>query len=251
MTELLGLPYSPWTEKARWALDARRVAYAFRHYQPLLGEAALRAKVGRWTGKVSVPVLTDDEGGVHADSAAIARWADGRGEGPALFPAGRADEVTRWVELSERALAAGRALSLVRVLADREALAELVPPKVRAALGPLAPSMGAFGVRRTFRKYGGHVAAADAHRAAFVEALDQLAASLGDDPAGRGPRTLLGAFSFADVAMAQALAFVDPPAALRMGPGTRRTFRDPELAERYRDLLAWRDALYATFRTPS
>src|SRR5580698_1853504 len=86
MIELLGLVYSPWTEKARWALDVRRVLYTFRPYQPILGEPALRLKLGRLRGRVSVPVLTLDDGRVLADSADIARWADGRGEGPRLFP---------------------------------------------------------------------------------------------------------------------------------------------------------------------
>jgi glutathione S-transferase len=132
MTELLGLPYSPWTEKARWALDARGVPYEFRHYQPLLGEPALRAKLRRLRGRVSVPVLTDDAGAVVGDSADIARWADGRGEGPTFFPAEHADAIAEWVALSERALAAGRALALARVLEDDEALLELVPdPELR------------------------------------------------------------------------------------------------------------------------
>ena len=62
MPELLGLPYSPWSEKARWALDARRVPYREVTYAPLLGEPALRLKLKRWRGNVTVPVLTDDEG---------------------------------------------------------------------------------------------------------------------------------------------------------------------------------------------
>ena len=118
MTELLGLPYSPWTEKARWALDARRVPYTFRHYQPLLGEPALRIKLRRPTARISVPVLTTSDGRAIADSADIARWADERGEGPRLFPAEHGAAIARFIALSERALAAGRALSLARMLAD-------------------------------------------------------------------------------------------------------------------------------------
>ena len=60
MNELLGLPYSPWSEKARWALDVRHVPYRYRVFQPLIGEPALRFKTRRWTGTVTVPVMTDD-----------------------------------------------------------------------------------------------------------------------------------------------------------------------------------------------
>ncbi len=35
---LIGLHYSPWTEKARWALDRQRVPYAFEEHLPMLGE---------------------------------------------------------------------------------------------------------------------------------------------------------------------------------------------------------------------
>ena len=147
MHELLGLPYSPWTEKARWALDVRRVPYRFRHYQPLVGEPALRLKLRRWRGNVSVPVLVRADGGpAIADSEHIARWADGEGaggSGPTLFP--RDDEalVARFVALSERALAAARSLALVRMLRDDEALAEMVLRRgVRRAAGPLAVGIG-------------------------------------------------------------------------------------------------------------
>ncbi|APR87512.1 Glutathione S-transferase family protein [Minicystis rosea] len=249
MTELLGISFSPWTEKARWALDARRVPYRFRHYQPLLGEPALRLKLRQLAGRVSVPVLTTDEGRAIADSAEIARWADGRGEGPALFPAGHEAAMARFIALSERALAAGRTLSLTRMLQDDEALAEMVPGPIRRALGPFAAKMGAFGVARTQRKYGGSRRDLDAARRELLADLDELRAALAEAPSGDGPKTLLGHFSFADIAMAQTLAFGDPPASgLKLGPASRRSFSDPELRDRYGDLLAWRDELYRTYR---
>ena len=116
MNELLGLPYSPWTEKAKWALDARRVPYRYRMYQPLIGEPALRIKTGRWRGNVTVPVMTDDRGRVYDDSAKIARFADSVGEGPVLFPSEHDAAIAHWIEVGERALNAGRVLSLHRTL---------------------------------------------------------------------------------------------------------------------------------------
>lgn len=249
MTELLGLPYSPWTEKARWALDARRVPYTFRHYQPLLGEPALRIKLRRPTARISVPVLTTSDGRAIADSADIARWADERGEGPRLFPAEHGAAIARFIALSERALAAGRALSLARMLADPEALAEMVPGKIRRALGPAAVRISALGVQRTLRKYGAHREDQEAHRRTLIAALDELRASLDEAPPGDTPKTLLGRFTFADIAAAQALAFVEPPqTGLKLGAASRRSFSDPELRERHPDLIAWRDDLYRALR---
>jgi glutathione S-transferase len=249
VTELLGLPYSPWSEKARWALDARHVPYTYRTYAPLVGELALRAKLGRWTGVVSVPALTDDDGRAIADSASIARWADARGEGPVLFPPELEKDIDRFIELSERGLSAGRALSLHRSLVDREALTEMVPRRVRAAVGPLAASIGGFGIRRTLRKYGSAGADVATHERVLAEVLDTLREALAK-AGGAGPaRTLLGHFTFADIAMAQVLAFVTPPAfGLRVGAANRRSFTDAKMAERYADLLRWRDALYDEFR---
>jgi glutathione S-transferase len=248
--ELLGLPYSPWSEKARWALDVRHVPYTYRTYAPLVGELALRLKVRRWSGVVSVPALTDDGGRAITDSADIARWADTRGDGPVLFPRELRREVDRFVELSERGLEAGRALSLYRTLADREALAEMVPRRVRQAVGPLAAPIGAFGIRRTLRKYGsdhGDVAALERQ---LTDVLDVLRSALANAPGGGAlVKTILGRFTFADIAMAQVLAFVTPPAfGLRVGTANRRSFTDAKFSERYADLLRWRDALYDEYR---
>lgn len=243
MVELVGLAYSPWTEKARWALDARSVPYRFRHYQPLIGEPELRWRLRRLTGRVSVPVLVTDDGRWLADSAVIARWADERGEGPRLFPSERAAAIAHFVDLSERAMSAGRALSLARVLADDEALAEMVPRKLRARLGPAAVRLGSAGVKRTLRKYGGGRKKLDQHRADLGAALDELRSAV-----AKGP-TLLEHFSFADIAMAQALSFVRPPSTgLKIGEASRRSFSDPLFSERYADLLAWRDELYRAHR---
>ncbi len=251
MTELLGIPYSPWSEKARWALDARQVPYTYRVYAPLVGEPALRMKLRQWTGPVSVPALTDDEGHTIADSANIARWADGRGSGPVLFPPELDAEIAHFVALSERGLEAGRALSLARMLRDRQALAEMVPRNVRAAIGPVASAVGMFGVRRTLRKYGSAKASRESLEQTLTEVLDALRAALAKAPEASPVKTVLGRFTFADVAMAQVLVFVQPPAVgLRIGAASRRNYTDPPMAERYADLVEWRDDLYDAYRTP-
>ncbi|HTL32940.1 MAG TPA: glutathione S-transferase family protein [Kofleriaceae bacterium] len=240
MTQLLGLPYSPWTERARWALDVRGVAYEKRLYSPLLGEPGLRRKLGKWRGVVSVPVLTDDDGTVVADSIAIARWANERGAGTDLFPSELDAEIGKLIALADRGLAAGRALSLIRLLRDDEGLLEMVPRSLRKMPG--ARAISAAGIRRTLRKYDG-LRDEEAARSALAGVLDEVRAALAGRP------TLLGRFTYADIAVAQVLAFVEPPAfGLKIGAGTRRSFCDDVLSERYRDLVVWRDALYEAHR---
>jgi glutathione S-transferase len=247
MTELLALPFSPWSEKARWALDVRKVPYRYRHYQPLIGELELRLRTRRLLGAVTVPLLIDDRGRVYEDSASIARFADTQGEGPSLFPAEHEAAIARFIELSERGLAAGRALSLQRQLADDDALAELVPRAIRQRVGRHAARIGDLGLRRTMRKYKARRLTQDQHRAHLRGVLDELRAALKD--VRTEPKTLLGTFTFADIAAAQVLGFVSPPTfGLKLGSASRRGFTDPEFAREYADLIAWRDALYECYR---
>ncbi|HEX6241006.1 MAG TPA: glutathione S-transferase N-terminal domain-containing protein, partial [Polyangiales bacterium] len=227
MTELLALPFSPWSEKARWALDVRKVPYRYRHYQPLIGELELRLRTRRLRGVVTVPLLIDDGGRVYDDSAAIARFADTHGEGPTLFPAEHEPAIARFIELSERGLSAGRALSLKRQLADDEALAELVPREIRRRVGRLGLRLADLGLRRTLRKYRALRLTQDQHRAHLRSVLDELRAAL--EGAQGEPKTLLGRFTFADIAVAQVLSFVSPPTfGLKLGKASRRGFTDPE-----------------------
>lgn len=251
MNELLGLPYSPWTEKAKWALEVRGVPHRFRFYQPLIGEPALRAKIGRWRGKVTVPVLTDDAGRVYSDSVDIARFADARGtrEGVRLFPADASREIEAWIERSERVLDAGRVLSLHRTLASPEALRELVPRGIRNAIGGLATTVGRVGVKRTLRKYGGDARSLAEHERIAREGLDALRDALARSPSDATPKTILPRFSFADIAATQMLAFVSPPTfGLKLGKASREGFTQPALAADYADLVAWRDAIYEAHR---
>jgi glutathione S-transferase len=247
VNELLGLPYSPWSERAKWALEVRGIPYRFQVYRPLIGEPALRMKTRRWRGNITVPVFVDEHGTVYDDSVKIARFADGHGDGPTLFPKASAAAIERWIEIGERALAAGRALSLARTLKDDEALAELLPRGLRKRLGPLGPRVAALGVRRTLRKYAADATSRGAHRDTVRAALDELRVKL--EESTTSPKTLLGAFTFADIAAAQMLAFIAPPAfGLKLGKANRRAFTDPELARDHADLVAWRDALYDAYR---
>lgn len=244
--QLWSLPYSPWSEKAKWALDDSGVKYTRRRYDPLLGEPAMRWRTGRWRGRVTVPVL-QTEAGYLTDSFEIARWAAAQAPGSTLMPEAELAKIREYNDLSERGLAAGRAPALARLLDHEAGLRDMVPKGVRK-LGGLATKIAAQGVRRTLRKYASTVDG-DATRE-LVAVLDRLRRDLAASSAHtNGVAHLLPAFSYADVAMAQVLAFVDPPRThLRVTDATRTSFRDPELATRYADLLEWRDGLYRELR---
>lgn len=234
---LVYLSYSPWSAKARWALAHHGVSYRKVPYVPMVGEPALRLRLRRFTGRVTVPVWIDGDR-VLTDSLDIAREADRIGQGAPLFPAGADADVHAWNELGERMLAVGRARIAKRSREHEDARLELVPPALRR-VRPLALGLANVGLRYFERKYG-----LDDPRvgdeAMLRDGFDRLRAAISGGH-------VLGGFSYADIAMAMTVTFIVPPAPplLHLGEATRRRMGDEDLARDYPDLVRWRDGLLA------
>jgi len=243
--DLVALGYSPWSEKARWALDHHGIAYAYSEYLPMLGELPLRIRAGKMRGKITVPILFDGDLVVD-DSFAIARHAEALGEkgkaGAPLFAPG--DAVAAWNATSDELLAAGRALVLRNIGADGEAQREALPSFVPDALRAASASMAVMATRFLAKKHGTR----DADPEACIARMDATLAKLRKALGGRA--YLCGAFSYADVAMAAAMQMVAPvdDAYIPLGEATRRCWTVQPLATKYAELVAWRDALYAKHR---
>lgn len=241
---LVSLTYSPWSEKARWALEHHRITYQRRSYRPLIDELPLRMRMRRFRGPITVPVLYDGARW-HSSSWEIARWAEQHGSGAPLFPDEHLERIRYFDDLSERGLDAGRALGLTRMVDRPEWLVAMVPPALRGPLGPLGPKIAGVGIRRTLRKYGASTRSTEEHRDRLRQVLEELRASLQHD--GDGVPTLLGRFSYADISMAQVLQFVEPTnlGHFRLADEGREGYRQAELAEAFADLCGWREQLYA------
>jgi len=242
MNQFISLSFSPWSEKARWALDHHRVARKNVEHVPMVGEPYLRWKLGKLTGRVTVPVLIDRDG-VFADSFDIARHVDASGPGSKLFPGGHENDIARWNEKSEAILAASRVLSLRRTLVNPGAIQESMPfPR---ALRPYLVPVGRSAVTFMNRKYRtDHVD--DAYAGATIRShLGELRLALG------GRQHLIGdALSYADIVMAVSLQLVAPvdDRYIRLGPETRTCCTCDELVREFADLVSWRDELYRRFR---
>jgi glutathione S-transferase len=243
MRTLYGLSQSPWTEKARWALDHHTIAYRYHEHVPVLGELLLRAKArSRPKGtKPSVPLLTDGDA-VFCSSIAIARHAESLGRGDPLFAKESDDAVLRWVELSDRVMCAGRARVLAGLrmngAAQREALPPFIPAVLRGVLAPMATTAALF----LGSKYEvGRDPDAEAE-AVLRPAFEELRAVLGGRP------YLLERFTFADIAMAASLQTLRARKRAPIGPATREIWENVALARDFEDLLTWRDGLYARHR---
>jgi glutathione S-transferase len=243
MNELVGLSYSPWSEKARWALDHHKVPYRKTEYLPMLGEPLLRLRTRRFSGRVTVPILFAGDA-MLGDSYDIARWAEAHGTGTPLFPTDRPGDVLAWNDRSERGLAAARALGLHRLHADKEAQRESVPTVVPAALRGPGATLTVTVIDFFAKKYGFQGADLTRHHAELRDVLGELDTALG------GKDYLLGTFSYADVVMAVTLQLVSPvaDAYIRMGPATRACCTISDLVTEYPRLFAWRDRLYAKHR---
>ncbi|MEY4510093.1 MAG: hypothetical protein RLZZ450_2215 [Pseudomonadota bacterium] len=231
MLELVGSNQSPWTQKARWALEACSVECVFTPYIPTLSELALRRRLGQWRGPVHVPVLFEGKRAI-AGATEIAVEASSRAHGRL----GDFVAAAPWLALSDSALAEGRARVLATYLGDDEAQREQVPSFVPDSMRGSLRFLARDAIRRVERKY-----AASVTPGALVDALDRTRAGLADTASDY----LLGSFSYADIAMATVLEVVCPIAVSHppQGPRTTAAWTVPALIERYGDLLSWRERL--------
>jgi glutathione S-transferase len=227
MIRLLGLHYSPWTHRARWALDHCGIRYQYSEYLPGVGEPLLRLRMRRLRGLVQVPVLFAD-GAVVAGSDAIARYAAGRVGGA---PLGDFAACARWEALSDAAAAEARMQVTSRLLASpraqEEALDGVVPRPLQPAFRWLSRSV----MRSLLAKYG-----ALSRSGAIRELLQAAQAEL------KHQRYLLGSFSYADIAVASLLQLQDGIASSQ--PATRAAWTS-EIEHEFPGLVAWRARLLA------
>jgi glutathione S-transferase len=230
------MPFSPWSHKARCALAHHALTPKPHIYAPLFGEPALRLKLRKLRGRVTVPVLFTPEGPL-ADSWEIALYADRVGTGTPLIPRAQHDEVARWNAASERMLSAGRSSAMLRVLVTPAAALETVPPFARRVMAGRGAQLG---VRAFNAKYGIRSSELPRYEAAAREELERLAHTLSD-----GRRYLLGELSYADFAMAVGLSWLRPLPSDGLGPEMRKAMVDEGLAAQYPQLIAWRDTIHS------
>ena len=235
---LFGESFSPWTKKARWALEQCGLEYRYKEYTPTLSEPGLRWRLQQWSGSISVPLLIVD-GKVYRDSWEISRFANNTTGTDRL---GNFAEIAPWNDLSEAALAEGRTRVVRCILRNDQALEESLPAFVPAGLRSSLCFVARDAVRRLDRKYA-HLVRSGALREALEHTREGLAQT--------GSDYLLGRFSYADIAMAvlleviQPIAQVEPP----LSPAIQDCWKDSELAKEFKDLLAWRDRLATTHAT--
>jgi glutathione S-transferase len=238
---------SPWSERARWALDHHGIAYRQIEHMIMLGEPILRLRLGRLRGPLSMPLYVDPARQLTLlDSVEIARHADAVGTGAKLFPAGRERDVDAWVRRSTDVMEAGRSLLLPRLLGDRAARRESFTPHIPGALRGVLDPLARLGTRFVRRKYRGFE-----HDEASAERTIRGALEAARARLATGATSLLDSgFSFADLALAASLQMVRPVEhpAYELGAATRAAWTNGPIAGEFADLLAWRDRVYLEHR---
>lgn len=232
------LPYSPWSNKAQWALDMAGVEYELAVHTPMISEPGLRRRIrrsGARVDKATVPVLFEEGRPALTDSWDIACRAAELDPEAGLMPPAHSAEIERWNTRCEAALAGAR-IRVTRAVASSEgALLESLPRPLRL---PLVGGLVALsGIAFFERKYG--LGASETADDALRETLTAWRAALG----GRGQ--LFDGPTYADLSVAVLLHAVEPPPAMVVGPASRRAWQHPGLAEEFADLVAWRDRLIA------
>jgi glutathione S-transferase len=242
--ELFVLSYSPWSEKARWALDHHGIDYRAHAYMPMLHEPWLRLRLKKFRGRVSVPTFLSSAG-AFGDSFEIAREAERIGDAAKLFPTDDSDEISSWNDRSERALRSARVRVIARMGQVPRAEAEgltFLPSALRSPLRATARTAVNF-LRKKYDVTNDLEASQNVIRAELIATRN----TLGNKP------YLLGELTYADIAMAVVLQAVHPVAKefIRLGPAMREVWTNEELARDFADLIEWRDALYAKHRRPA
>jgi len=239
MRTLYGLTQSPWTQRARWALDHHGIVYTYHEHVPMLGEVFLRRKAR--VKKASVPLLAEDNDAVMG-SFEIAKHAERIGRSAPLFPQGKDADIERWNDVAERMTRVGRMWLMRNMLESREAQREALPSFIPGVLrGAFAPS-SAMAIRFLAKKHGVGTNVDDEVQHTLRPALEDIKKAL------EGKSYLLDAFTYADIAIAAALQVVRPHEKADLAPGTRAAWTNEPLAKEFASLLDWRDTIVRKHR---
>ena len=219
---------SHYSEKARWALDLKRVPHVRRRAL----WPGTHIPVALWLTRGSNPTfpVLELDGRRIGDSTAIIAALEELVPDPPLYPEDPAERrrALALEDYFDETLGPSiRRLAFIELGRDPARFAELAtrmgPPALRAFPG----AVGAYARAFTALRFGARAGAADAARSGVLTALDRLEAELGD-----GDYLVAGRFGVADLtAAALFYPLVVPP------EGPREVGEMPAEYERFRDGL--------------
>jgi glutathione S-transferase len=245
------LSISHYSEKARWALDHKRIDHMRR--SPLPGS---HIPIALWLTRGSSPTLPvlELEGRTIADSTAVLAALEERFPEPPLYPADPAERA-RALALEdffdEELGPYARLLAFYELIQEPAVFAEVAAEAVPGPLGRAKGLIGAYGRAYTSLRFGANKReAAAAARAKVIAALDRIEAEL---EANGGDYLVGESFGVADLTAASLFyPVVDPDE----GPLPPDSPTSTGLAE-YREAIAgrsgflWVEEMYRRHRRPA
>jgi glutathione S-transferase len=249
---LYGLPYSPWTHRALFALDHHAIAYRFVEHVPMLGELRLRRITGH--RRPTVPVLVSGTD-VLMGSSEIARLADREGAGSKLFPEGKETGIAVWEAHADQILSVARMRVMGNLRQSPKALAEALPPFVPGPFRPMLRIFAKQAIDYLAKKHDVAGAPDTRLRKEVFPVFDALEKTLASGSGHESRATIFEELTFADLAMASAVSGFFPtkaePGTTKMRAATLACWTCDELVEKYPRVYAWRDRIYEAHRFPS
>jgi len=241
-------PPSPWSERARWALDYSGITYDKIIFTPLISTARARYLSQNFTHKLTVPIAIDvsmNNDKVMRDSLDIALHANSKRLDHCLnlFPAKHLNEIKEWNQFSERLLDILRVRANPRMMASRELQLNNLPPVLPNVIKPLFLPLSRYALHYFNKKYP---LQPGNHKLTLTNGLKKIRATLEKS----GGEYIFEQFSYADITTAAIFQAISPVENrfVKLDNATRKCWKDQELSDEFGDLIEWRDKLYQKHR---
>lgn len=241
-------PPSPWSERARWALDHSGVTYDTIIFTPLISNAYVRWLSRNISQKLTIPVAIDNnqQKTILRDSFEIAEHSNNirLSDRENIFPKEHLEEIIQWHKLSEQLLDILRVRANPRMKNSKALQLNNLPPIIPDSIKPLFLPMSRFALDYFEKKYP--LPPGD-HQKTLIDGLEKIREATSNSTNGY----LLDQFSFADITIAVVFQAIKPGknTFVPIEDATRECWKDPELSQHYKDLLQWRDSIYEKHRT--
>jgi len=248
MSDFYYLHVSPWSEKACWAMDLAKFDYQKLNFTPMITTPLVRFKSLNFTKKVTVPTLISDHKtltGSYDIAQYVEKKQTNKSHTPYIFPPELKTQIDDWEKQSDQFLQAGRALVCIRMKSHNGAKIMSLPPEIPSSIRPLMLPVASLGLYYLKAKYG-----FDWNKyEQYVENMRKILQKVRSTLADKGDY-LLGQFTYADIAMAVTLQMVKPIGSpyIPLDKDTESCWETPELKDEFKDLLEWRDLIYAKHR---
>lgn len=238
---LIGIRYSPWTERVRLVLRHHQLSYNYEEHTLLLGMPRLCWQMRRMSPNLTVPALIDGTNHLM-DSFQIARYLDRLGQKSRLIPDQWIDLIAEFNVQAELGCSAVRVLMLERMKHSQEArlaaLPDFVPTCLRPSLGGMA-KLGMAYIRKEFSISAESSAQSRVDLKSFLVLLRRRLTQAGG-------KYIMGELSYADLIAVTVLQGVLPVSNrfLELKAPIRQIWTDEVFKIEFVDLLQWRDQIY-------